>query len=893
MASLAGAARRRAALPVENVFHAIFEYVLECCSCKLCGTGPDERMSSSVFSELCELQILQRNGCNYEPGVRGADDKIIMQHIPRTVREPAGEVWLLSLQEAKRIAVLNNKQIAVVGYQPAEADAAVHQQLSAWDTFFEFGGGWGWSDRQVGSIIQSGLGTSVPASLQNTFGGQNNGTNATSGGQSADFYQGAPGGNTIGFSKNNVVGGRTSISYNLNYQRLQPAGFLTVNPSWNSTLQLEFVQPLLQGAGVEFNRSNLMIARSQHEQSVATFAQNVQTLLRDVEVAYWQVYQAYAEYFSRVTALEQASATWVNQKVRETTGTAAKADVAQAREQLEFFREESTRALGNVLSAERRLRELMGIAPEDGRQIITEDPVVAEYEPDYVLSAQQLMENRPDLIAQRFAIRAAELALFRQQNGLLPDLSISGSYGISGLDNQFDQSLDRLTDNRFTEWTMGIRYRRQIGERSAHAAVQLAKVRLSASRAQLQDLEHRALHSLVESYRGVINNYERIQILLDRREAAVTQLDTVQDRYEHGAQTIEDVLRAQVRLADTTRDLAGAIITYNQQIAEFELARGNMLANDNVVISEETINCTGKKFRCLREKQIACALPLPIHPGCEKPGEPEYCPTSDKPRFLYPYYTLGRGATGGESDKNASGETKPADQTKPDGAAPQEQAVPNGAAPSDAPKPNKLPTTFRGGSLFDWSKVVPGHKERPWVRGIKPTQVEAPAIVNAEPTKLNKLMMIPGQPAKQMPAATGAAPAQPPQVVTAPSPTTAAAAPPAETTQQASRGVFDRFKINYSDRNKGPEVLNQPVVPKPTLRDRIFGTSPKPDLIVPVSPPQSPTGMSIPTAQPAGSGTSNQVPSQSTGSMPTIGVDSLKPTVDASSTTNSQLKQMR
>ena len=115
----------------------------------------------------------------------------------------------------------------------------------------------------------------------------------------------------------------------------------------------------------------------------------------------------------------------------------------------------------------------MGMTPFDNFRIIPSDnPTEAQYTPDMTAAIHESMQLRPELAAQRFAVRAADLELMRQKNGLLPDLSVSAVYGLSGLDNQFDQQLNRLFSNKYTEWRLGIRYTRQIGERAANAATQ-------------------------------------------------------------------------------------------------------------------------------------------------------------------------------------------------------------------------------------------------------------------------------------------------------------------------------------------------------------------------------------------------------------------------------------
>lgn len=591
------------------------------------------------FMNEASYKEYNRMSGDYGAG-RYDDEPVTAPVIPRTVREPAAKVrWEASLEEVKRIALANSKQIALVGYQPGIQETNVDTELALFDAVFGIGGAWGHSDRQVANLVQT-FGTNQNTVNQNTFGGSLGfGRNLTSGG-SIDGATGTGTGNDmISISKRNAVGGITTLGYSIDYSRVRPtSSFTALNPSWTQQVSLGIEQPLLQGAGVEVNRARLLIARAQHGQAIRSFDEQVQTLLRDVELAYWQLYFTYIDLYSRDVGMKQALATWQKEKNKEEVGTSAIPDVAQAREQYEFFRANRVQAMDRLLKAERQLRQLMGIAPEDGRELIPkDDPSETEYEPNWEAAVLEAMENRPDLGQQRFVIRAAEVELFRQKNGLLPDLSVTASYVISGLDNQFDQSLDRLTDNRFTDWSFGFRYARQIGERGAHAGVRKAQLTLSQERARLRNLEHTVVHGLHEAYQDLITNFDLIQIQMERREAAAQQLIARMQFYLQGKASLDLVLEAQVRFTDALRDEGQAKIQYNQALARWEFARGTMLANDNVVLAEERLSWASPKFREKRERQWRNSLPLPIHPDGAPAIDEAYPPDYFGP--LYPALT--------------------------------------------------------------------------------------------------------------------------------------------------------------------------------------------------------------------------------------------------------------
>lgn len=532
-----------------------------------------------------------------------ADQSITTLPAPRTVRQPDGdEVWQFSLADALRLGLQHNKRIAVLRYLPAEAGTLLDSQLARFDATVGMGGTWGRTDQDSNT-------RNVPPIRFDLFGRDAGGfgIQSTSGGATEDGFTPALGANLLEVLKRNATGGLTGIGFAVDYTRQRPdLGVSRFEPRWFSEINLTWQQPLLQGAGVEFNRSPLLIARAGMEQSIHDFDTQVRVLLRDIEQLYWTLYFRYQELYSREVGMKLALRLWQVEKSRRDAGAGAKPDVAQAREQFENFRDARLQALDRVLVTELALRELLGLPPEDGRRLLPADqPATAEIQPTWELAVREAMSQRPELNASRFAMRAAELELFRQRNGLLPDFTVFATYDVTGQDNQFDQSIDRLTDNKFSDWRLGFRYTRPMGERAAHAATRRARLTLGRQRAALREREHSILHELARAYRNLATRYETIVVRRARRQAAAEFLGTQQAAFREGKTSVIVLQSAQIRFADALSDEALAIAQYNQALVDWEFAKGTILRNNNVTLAEE---------RVVQGKTAPTAHPLPLPP---------------------------------------------------------------------------------------------------------------------------------------------------------------------------------------------------------------------------------------------------------------------------------------
>lgn len=587
------------------------------------------------------------------------DNPAIPPGLPRTVIDPAGrEKFEVTLENVKQMALGQNPRIAFVAYQPGVVGTNIDTQLSTFDPFFEIGGGWSRTDQQTSSVLETGSFFGPGSFKQDAFGAPVGsgpyGYNLTNGAETSLFNPAirqtdalTPGTNLVDLSKKNATGGISRVGYGLDYQLANPPGFNTVNPYWRSRLNFRLDQPLAQGAGVEFNRAPVLIARANHEQAIQNFDAEVRTLLRDIEVAYWQLYYSYQDLYSAETGLKLALVTWQKEKTKQEIGTASTPDVAQAREQYELFRATRNEALNRVLAAERDLRNLLGLPPDDSRQFIPHDePVMAEYSPNWEVAVCEALERRPELTGQRLAIRAAELELFRQKNALKPDLTFSAAYEITGLDDQFDQSINQLKENNYQDWYLGIRYRRQVGERSANAGYRRAQLSLSQARAGLRSIEHSILHELHAAYQDLAFTHRQIQIQADRRLAASELLNAREQFYRQGRATVDILLEAQRAFSNALRDEALATAQYNQALVNWEYAKGSILENDNVIISEQSIDRADPKQIRERQWQLKHALGIPLVAGKRVHGAIENCPNGRASLYQTGFF---RETTPGES----------------------------------------------------------------------------------------------------------------------------------------------------------------------------------------------------------------------------------------------------
>lgn len=478
--------------------------------------------------------------------------------------------WRLTLAEVRRISLTNNKEIAYAKYQPMEDAAIIESEDSVFDTVLEFGGVWSMLDRQVANEVQS-LGSTFAATTNDKF----------------DPWMELP--DTLALSKRLRTGGDIRVSQGAIYDKVKPVGdFVLVNPYWFSSTNFTLEHSLLRGCGLKINRVGICIAQANQKQSIHEFRSTVQSQLLDVETAYWTLYYARRDLAYRRAAVTQSHATWKKELEKLDLGDGSIPDVAQAREQYEKFRIESNMAERDALVEETKLRRIMGIASHDGRWITIGDrPSQKKPRVDWQADLDEAMRKRPELNAQREAIQAARLELYRAKNGLLPDVSFIGSYSVTGLANQFDKSIGYLTGGKYNEWTLGFVYRQPIGRRPAIASTRQAEAFLAGQRAMLRKEEHDIGHELQSAYQELMLSWRALALFKSRVEAAAVQVDSRKILYDMGEMSVDLYLRAQVAYSDSQREQAAGIARHNRAIANWEFAKGAIMERGLVVLPEE------------------------------------------------------------------------------------------------------------------------------------------------------------------------------------------------------------------------------------------------------------------------------------------------------------------
>ncbi|MEX1041791.1 MAG: TolC family protein [Pirellulaceae bacterium] len=570
------------------------------------------------FRESSDLSMYLDKATEMEyPDVHEAHlEEVANTQEPYTLSDPfemeADRIWDLTLEEAVAISLKNSKAIRTVGGNAAfrvipnttlTSDALPPNLINRNDAAPTI-----YDQALVSSDPQFGVEAALSEfdaqfNFNANFDRQDRPQNFTTGSPFflSEFQQ-TLGVVTAELTKRSATGTQWFLRQGTVYDANNRGGLIYPS-SYQATVEMEARHPLLRGSGVQVNRVNVLLARIREDVALADFEANIRNLTGDVEQAYWQLYFAYHNLEASKTGRDSALVTWrrVHQlMINGAEGGEAEKE-AQARQQYFEFRSRTQAALRDLYKAEASLRYFLGLSANDGRLIRPiEEPTDAWVRFEWFDIHEEALMRAPELRRQKWRIKQRETELITARNQLLPQLDVVGLYRFMGLGDDlittprdgrnFNQpgsyAWDELTEGRYQEWSMGLQFSTPIGFRRELAGMRNAQLRIAREKAVLEDMELEISHLLTDAVRDLDANYNLVQTNLNRLIAANREVEAVQAAYEAGTVTLDQLLDAQRRRADTQIAYFQSLIEYNIAIKDIHLRKGTLLEFNGVYLAE-------------------------------------------------------------------------------------------------------------------------------------------------------------------------------------------------------------------------------------------------------------------------------------------------------------------
>jgi outer membrane protein len=384
------------------------------------------------------------------------------------------------------------------------------------------------------------------------------------------------------------------------------SAFYFFNPYFNSTVLLQFTQPLLRNAGRFANTAPVIIARRALQQSRASFEAQVNDAILQVITQYWTVVQARGSSDVERRSLELAESSYQHDKRALELGALPPLDIYRSQSEVAARRLQAIQSEYALKQAQEAFRLTIGADQDPAFAALdldlTEKPEpqgdVENIDPAEVLS--KALRARPEIAAANDALANDETSIRLAHNALRPDLSLTGFYQSSGIGgNQYNlntgqliapgglgASFGQLFGFSFPGYGGTLALNLPIRNRGAKADLGTALV----SRRRDLYTSQMTREEIVRQVSDAVHQLEEAKLTLaagqSSLELARKSLAADQRKYELGAETNFFVLDSQTKLAQSELDLLQTQINYQIARATVDRATGSLLEPYHVQIAD-------------------------------------------------------------------------------------------------------------------------------------------------------------------------------------------------------------------------------------------------------------------------------------------------------------------
>ena len=400
-------------------------------------------------------------------------------------------------------------------------------------------------------------------------------------------------------------GGRYQLNFN-NNRSASTNLFSSFNPSYRSSVQASYTQPLLRGFRTDSTRQQIQVTRINRDIADIDLRQALTNTVASVSNAYWDLVYATQTLIVQRQSLELAETLVRDNEARVEIGTMAPIDVVVARSQAAASRQSLAQAEQNLATSELSLKQLIVGGTDDEYWAATLNPVDVATpltEPiDLEATIRRALDERTDLARSRRQLDINDVNLATMRNNRLPSVDLVGTYQIQGqggtrflrsglggavtteIPGSIADAFSQLVDFDFPVWTVQLNISYPIGQSADEAAYARARIQVQQVQAQLRQLELQVATEVTNAVLQIQGLERRIAASIAARELAEEQLVAEQSKFGAGMSTNYFVVQAQRDLANAQDTELRAILDQQKALVELDRVQRTSLSGAGISI---------------------------------------------------------------------------------------------------------------------------------------------------------------------------------------------------------------------------------------------------------------------------------------------------------------------
>ena len=396
-----------------------------------------------------------------------------------------------------------------------------------------------------------------------------------------------------GLAQNVWWGGGSYVVNFTNNRAASDATNSTVNPSYQSGLQAQYVQPLLKNFKIDQNRATVQSGKISQDISEIALKATTASTVAQVRSAYWELVYARQAVDAAQASLDLASKLVADNRSRVEIGTMAPIDVVQAQADEATRRQTLVNAQATLRNDELALKRLIVSGTDDelwrATIIPTDLPTAAPQAIDLEAAVQVALQNRTDIATTRKNLESTDLQLRTLVNQTLPQLDFIGTYTLNGrggtglirdpqaptnivdtIPGGYIDALRGIGTIDAPTWNMRVQFALPLGISAPKANVARQRLLRRQTEADLKAAELTIATDVTTAALAIRNSLEAMQAATAARELSQKRLEAAQSKFEVGMSNNFEVLQAQRDLADARNRELRETLNYQRALVDFE-----------------------------------------------------------------------------------------------------------------------------------------------------------------------------------------------------------------------------------------------------------------------------------------------------------------------------------
>jgi len=371
-----------------------------------------------------------------------------------------------------------------------------------------------------------------------------------------------------------ATGGTLTLSYQLVRSDYTPA-YILPDPAFGSTASITVAQPLLQGAGTDYNRAAIDSARLGVRISNLNFKSTVLTIIFNVETTYYNLLYQREQYKVQQEELRQAQQLLDENTIKRQTGVLTDLDVMQARAGVASAQNQLILDEQSVHNSEDALMQLLGDREFKSAVGSVDFPAVGEPDVSFERSYKLARDNGPNLAVVQATIDQFKLAALKAKRNMLPLLNVNGGLGYNSYAASASQSVTGSWSGY--NWNAGVTVSVPWGMQANRALYRQAMASVHSQEVAYDQADQNLVVQVRAAIRGVETNIASVHSTAENTKFAQKSYDLQKAEFDAGLATSYLVLQAQNTLETARVSELQAKVNLLSAIADLRFLEGSSL----------------------------------------------------------------------------------------------------------------------------------------------------------------------------------------------------------------------------------------------------------------------------------------------------------------------------